>query len=197
MDMDESSSKAGCCAAICGIWGLTALAGWKAVRRPKTRGGVSGKKARNTVFNSLGLFTNGGLTPAGRSCEQRLSRCSDCGRLAVARCPNRDVPGGLLVRGYEGPDQFARANLKFYTAAPSDNWRGWRIQPLKTGAWQSVAIAESFRLFVRRSRRIAELMAISDKGVADVYRRAQHRQIELGRAFRISFSVFVVFSLIL
>jgi hypothetical protein len=57
---------------------------------------------------------------------------------AGARTDAKSTSGGC-TRGYGIPDKFARANLKFYTLAPTAH--GDNASPPINGAWRPVAIA--------------------------------------------------------
>jgi len=119
--------KAGCALAICGF-GLTALAGEPSATEPER--GVWQKHEYS--FQFLGFTTT-------YSCDGLASKLKVLLIAAGARADAKSTSGGC-VRGYGSPDQFARANLKFYTLAPSGN--GEVADPPINGAWHSVAIAD-------------------------------------------------------
>ena len=118
-----------CCAlAICGF-GLTALAADK----PSATDPAPGVWQKHEYsFQFLG-FT------ATYSCDGLASKLKVLLIAAGARADAKSTSDNC-AGGYGSPDTFARANLKFYTLAPTGN--GENAGPPSNGAWHSVMIAE-------------------------------------------------------
>ena len=73
------------------------------------------------------------------SCDGLASKLRVLLIAAGARADAKSI-SGACVRGFGNPDKLARANLKFYTLAPSGN--GKNASPSIDGVWRSVAFAD-------------------------------------------------------
>ena len=72
------------------------------------------------------------------SCEGLAGKLKVLLIAAGARADAKSTSGGC-THGYGIPDKFARANLKFYTLAPTAD--GGNASPPVNGVWRTVAIA--------------------------------------------------------
>jgi len=113
---------------ICGF-SVSALAGAPSAADPEQ--GVWQKHEYS--FQYFGFTTT-------YSCDGLASKVKVLLIAAGARADAKSIPG-VCTRGFESPDKFARADLKFYTLAPLGN--ADNVSPPTNGMWRSVRFANS------------------------------------------------------
>ncbi len=121
--------KARYCAAVCGF-ALVAFAVEPVAAAPEP--GIWQKHEYS--FQFLG-FT------ATYSCDGLAAKLRVLLLAAGARADARSTPGGC-VRGYGAPDKFSRAQLTFYTLAPSSAAGDDKGASASAGVWRAVQIAD-------------------------------------------------------